>query len=146
MYLSINHWWRKQSKPLPKFIAWVITFVATVVSWVFFRSRSLSDAKELVQTMMGMKGIILTKSYESALNWLTPFGVQFNKSLSYLDVSPDKLIILAGLLLCVTLLPNTQQLMQQFKPNWWWAVSISSIAACCLLYLNHVSEFLYFQF
>jgi alginate O-acetyltransferase complex protein AlgI len=96
--------------------------------------------------MMGMKGIVLRQSYESALSWLTHFGVKFNQSQSYLDVSPKNLVILAGLVLCVTLLPNTQQIMQWFKPNWLWAVLVSSTAACCLLSLNRVSEFLYFQF
>ena len=146
IFLCINHWWRQHGKRLPKFIAWVITFSAVVVSWVYFRARTLSDAREIVKTMVGMKGIVLAKSYESTLNWLTPFGVQFNQTQSYLNVDARILTVLAGLLLCVTLLPNTQQLMQQFKPNWWWAVLVSSIATYCLLSLNHVSEFLYFQF
>jgi alginate O-acetyltransferase complex protein AlgI len=146
IYLCINHWWRQHGKPLPKLIAWAITFLAVVISWVYFRAGSLSDAREIIKTMMGMKGIVLRQSYESALSWLTAFGVKFNQSQSYLDVSPKNLVILAGLVLCVTLLPNTQQIMQWFKPNWLWAVLVSSTAACCLLSLNRVSEFLYFQF
>jgi alginate O-acetyltransferase complex protein AlgI len=146
IYLCINHWWRQHGKPLPKLIAWAITFLAVVISWVYFRAGSLSDAREIIKTMMGMKGIVLGKSYESTLSWLTLFGVKFHKSQSYLEVSPKNWVILAGLVLCVTLLPNTQQIMQWFKPNWWWALVVSSIAACCLLSLNHVSEFLYFQF
>jgi alginate O-acetyltransferase complex protein AlgI len=128
MYLCINHWWRQQGKSLPKFIAWTITFVAVVVSWVCFRSRNLSDAGAILTTMMGMKGLVLAKS------------------LPLLNVSSKHLIILAGLLLCVAWLPNTQQIMQWFKPNWWWTLLVSGIAASCLLSLNQVSEFLYFQF
>ncbi len=128
IYLCINHWWRQQGKSLPKFIAWTITFMAVVVSWVCFRSRNLSDAGEILTAMMGMNGIVLAKS------------------LPYLNVSSKHLIILAGLFLCVTGLPNTQQIMKWFKPNWWWTLLVSGIAASCLLSLNHVSEFLYFQF
>lgn len=146
MYLCINHWWRQNRKPLPKVTGWLITFFAVVVSWVFFRANSLSDAWEIVRTMMGMKGIVLLKSYENALSWLTPLGLHFNKSLPYLKDGAKSFVILAGLILWVTLLPNTQQLMQRFKPNWFWAVLVSSIAACCLLSLNQVSEFLYYQF
>lgn len=142
MYLSINHWWRRHGKPLPKLIAWTITFLAVVFSWVFFRARSLSDAIAIVQTMMGIKDVILIKNYENVFL----LGVQFNKSLPYLKDDSKSFVILAVLMLCVTLLPNTQQLMQHFKPNWWWAVSVASIGAYCLLSLNRVSEFLYFQF
>lgn len=146
IYLSINHWWYKRSFALPKFIAWTLTFLAVLVSWVFFRARNLSDAWQILQTMIGMKGIVIVKSYESVLSWLTPLGIKFNQSLPYLNGGAKSFIILAVLLVCVAVLPNTNQLMKYYKPNWFWAISISSIAALCLLSLNRVSEFLYFQF
>lgn len=145
LYLCINHGWRKLGKPLPKFLAWAITFIAVMISWVLFRSQSIHDAVELLGTMAGMKGLALTQGYQTSLQWLTAFGVKFQHSYPYIP-SKDKLIILVGLMLWVILLPNTQQVMQWFQPKWWWAVGVAAIAFYCLLSLNQVSEFLYFQF
>lgn len=145
LYLCINHGWRKLGKSLPKFLAWAITFIAVLISWVLFRSQSIHDAVELLGTMAGMKGLALTEGYQTSLQWLTAFGVKFQQSYPYMP-SKDKLIILVGLMLWVILLPNTQQVMQWFQPKWWWAVGVSAIAFYCLLSLNQVSEFLYFQF
>ncbi len=145
LYLCINHGWCKLGKSLPKFLAWAITFIAVLISWVLFRSQSIHDAVELLRTMAGMKGLALTEGYQVSLQWLTAFGVKFQQSYPYMP-SKDKLIILVGLMLWVILLPNTQQVMQWFQPKWWWAVGVGAIAFYCLLSLNQVSEFLYFQF
>jgi alginate O-acetyltransferase complex protein AlgI len=53
---------------------------------------------------------------------------------------------LAVLLGGVMVLPNTQQIMQRFQPSWQWAIALSSVTVLCLISLNRVSEFLYFQF
>jgi alginate O-acetyltransferase complex protein AlgI len=144
-YLCINHGWRKLNKPLPKFIAWTITFVAVILSWVLFRSHNIIDAIELLKTMVGLKGIALTEGYQISLQWLTAFGVKFQRNYPYLP-GKDSLIILIGLMLWVVCLPNTQEIVKWFQPQPWWAVGLSVIAIYCLLSLNKVSEFLYFQF
>lgn len=152
VFLVINHQWRKLGIPLPKLIAWLITFIAVVVTWVFFRANNIHDALEICQAMVGMKRVILPGEYQSALNWLTHFGVQFKgwRELSHWQPTPlgsnEGLAVLAGLLLCVTLLPNTQQIIQRIQLTRWVAVLVGGIAIFCLLSLNRVSEFLYFQF
>ncbi|HEY9296830.1 MAG TPA: MBOAT family protein [Phormidium sp.] len=146
IYLSINHWWKLNGKPLPKSIGWTITFLAVVVGWVFFRARNLSDAWQILQTMIGAKGIVISNNYEGFLSWLTPFGVKFSQSLPYLKGGGESLIVLAALLVGVTVLPNTNQMLQWFKPNLLWIIFLTTIAAFCLLSLNRVSEFLYLQF
>ncbi|MDY7014454.1 MAG: MBOAT family protein, partial [Cyanobacteriota bacterium] len=56
------------------------------------------------------------------------------------------ILILLGLLIVVARFPNTQELMQRFKPSVGVAIAIATIATFCFLSLNRVSEFLYFQF
>jgi alginate O-acetyltransferase complex protein AlgI len=146
LYLSINHWWRLHGKILPKSIGWTITFLSVVASWVFFRARNLPEAWQILQTMMGVKGIVISNTYESFLGWLTPFGFKFSQSLPYLTGGGKSFIVLAALLVSVTVLPNTNQMLKWFKPNLLWIVSLTTIAAFCLLSLNRVSEFLYLQF
>ncbi len=142
LFLVINHGWRKLNWRLPAVLGWTITFFAVVVSWVFFRASSFQDAMHLLSAMLGGKPIILPSGFQSLLQWLSPLGVQFSNQLVY-QGNPKLLILL---LLGVVLLPNTQQIMRHFKPNWWWAFAISIVASLSLFSLNRVSEFLYFQF
>lgn len=152
LYLSINHWWRKWGISLPKFFAWLITFIAVVFSWVLFRSPTFSDALELLQAMVGMKGLVLPGEPTGKLSMLTQFGIQLPgwRSLVYIPQTAGKqsltLVVLVALIFATTCLPNTQQIMERFKPTWWWAMFVGGLTAYCLLCLNQVSEFLYFQF
>ncbi|MBP0014261.1 MAG: MBOAT family protein [Roseofilum sp. SBFL] len=151
-YLAINHWWRKHGFSLHWFLGWMITFNAVLFSWVFFRAHSLSDGIDLVQTMLGMNGIILPGNPEGKLSVLTQFGIQLKPGPEFAYLVPTvedrSLIVVAlfGLTLAVTCLPNTQEIMQKFKPNWWWALIVGTLAAYCLLSLYKVSEFIYYQF
>jgi len=148
-YLAINHAWRQLGISLPKIIAWIISFVAVVFGWVLFRANNIGDAKLILLTMLGSKGIVLPDTFKGILGGL-PIGGIFKgwQELSYLpDIGgKNSLIVLLGLLIAVTRLPNSQQIIERFKPNLWWAVWVGSLATFCLLSLNQVSEFLYFQF
>ena len=156
VYLAINHQWRSWNWKLPSWFAWAITFIAVLLSWVVFRAKTLADGITFIQAMVGMKGIILPGNWESLLFWLTPLGVEFKgeKLLSALPYLPGNgglsvalnLATLIALLAGTIALPNTQEIMERFKPTWWWAMLIGGICAYCLLSLNKVSEFLYFQF
>jgi alginate O-acetyltransferase complex protein AlgI len=152
LYLCINHGWRQLKKPLPKFVAWTITFLAVIVAWVLFRAPNLHDATEILQAMAGMKGIVLPGEAQGRLAALTQIGVQLRswKDLIYFpEVNGNKslsLVVLFGLMLGVTLLPNTQEILKKLKPTWGWALWIGVLASLSLLSLNRVSEFLYFQF
>lgn len=150
MMLVINHSWRKYGVALPKAIGWIVTFVAIVSTWVLFRATSLQEGVEILQAMAGMKGILLPDFYVSVLGWLQPLGVEFQPRsvFNYLPSLPEpfSLTIVMALLIGVVTLPNTQQIIQRFKPDWRTAFCIASLGVLCLLSLNRVSEFLYFQF
>lgn len=149
IYLMINHGWRKFGIKLPGLFGWVITFLAVIFSWVVFRATNINDAVAILQAMLGMKGIVLVSDFKNVLSWLTALGVQFEswREMPYLpDNYKLSLMVLVGVFFIAILTPNTQEIMQKFKPTWWWNVWISGLAIFCLLSLNRVSEFLYFQF
>ncbi|HBE21269.1 MAG TPA: membrane-bound O-acyltransferase family protein [Cyanobacteria bacterium UBA11149] len=152
LYLCINHGWTKLGVSLPKLLAWVMTFFAVIVGWVIFRAGTLADAMHILQAMVGMKGIVLPGEAQGKLAILTNFGIQLKSwsSLAYIpEVNGSKILSilsLVGLTLAAALLPNTQEIMDKFKPTWWWAVGVGVLTSVCLLSLNRVSEFLYFQF
>ncbi len=152
VYLSINHWWRKLKKPLPSFLAWAITFAGVIFSWVLFRAVTLDDGVNIIQAMIGIKGITLPGEAQGKLALLTNLGIELKSwtQLNYLPKLHDSkllsIVALVGLTAWVKLLPNTQDLLKRMQPNWLWAVPVGLAASLCLLSLNRVSEFLYFQF
>ncbi len=149
LFLGINHVWRKLGISLPKFVGVTVTFLAVLASWVLFRAATFQDALELFQAMTGMKGIILPDTFQGLLGWI-PIGGVFQgwQPLSYLPGIGGgySLIILGIVMLGVMKLPNTMQMIEQFTPKIVWGVGIAILATACLLSLNRVSEFLYFQF
>lgn len=153
IYLCINHLWRKLKLfALPNSVSWSLTFLSVVASWVLFRAASIEDGGYLLQTMAGLHGIILPGEASGKLSFLAQFGLQL-KSWSDLAYVPQvfgskfgSILILMGLLLMTSRMPNVYEIMAKLRPNWIWATWIGILGGICLLSLNRVSEFLYFQF
>ncbi|PSF37691.1 membrane-bound O-acyltransferase family protein [Aphanothece hegewaldii CCALA 016] len=152
LYLCINHGWAKLNLKMPKFVAWLMTFIAVIISWVLFRSASFSDAMEILKTMVGMNGITLPASPQGKLAFLSHLGFQLKTfaDFNYLPVvngsKLNSLMCIILLTFWVAYLPNTQEMIEKFRPNKWWAIFVGVITSLSLLSLNRVSEFLYFQF
>jgi alginate O-acetyltransferase complex protein AlgI len=141
-YLMINHGWRQLGIRMPAPMAWLITFLAVVVGWVFFRASSASDAMQLLATMAGAKGFALPQGLERSLSGWLPSGISF---VDHPGGTAD-LMLVALLLVCAVSLPNTQQILAGFQLRRRWAVGGGVLAALSLMSMNRVSEFLYFQF
>lgn len=101
IFLALNHAWRGTVSSLN--ITWtqnywykssclVVTFLAIVVGWVFFRATSFSGAFDMLSGMIGMNG-----SETSPIAYL-------------------RLSCLLILMLFVWLLPNSQELLAKFHP------------------------------
>lgn len=138
MFLVVNHAWRKINIALPVLVSWGMTFGSVMVSWVFFRAVTFGDAFELLGLMAGLQGI----SFQCDLNLAIPVLGDLIQIPNY----QRGLAVLVVLLGVVVGCPNTQEIAQQFKPNRRWALAIGVTTTVCLLSLNRVSEFLYFQF
>ncbi len=149
LFLVIHQLWRRQGRSLPKILGGIITFFAVLVSWVLFRSRNFHEASDILLTMSGVNGIILPESFQGLVGWLPawiPF--QVGPKLNYLPEggAQNSILTLIVLMLSVVLLPNTQEIMERFKPSFWTIGIVSTFATLSFLFLNRVSEFLYFQF
>lgn len=158
LYLMLNHAWRElktrlgwgRGGKIASLLSGVLTFLAVVVAWVFFRADSFSAAWSMFSSMIGMHGL---------MDKFTP-------------VREGLKMILFGLAL-VWYFPNVRQILQRYKPTWedmadvktparmpqgrlatgviWkptlmraWIVGI--LFVICVFSLTKVSEFLYFQF
>jgi len=123
---------RKQNQlGISKFFSTVssrmVTFLAVVVGWVFFRALTVDDAFKVLEGMAGLN------------------GVRFGET-EYLPQGHLQLLVLFTLFLWVSFAPNTLELSKRMKPNWKWTVFISLLLIASILFINRKSEFLYFQF
>jgi alginate O-acetyltransferase complex protein AlgI len=143
-YLIVNHGWRHAGLPMPKLLGWLITMLAVIVGWVFFRAASASDAVQLLLAMVGLNGFELPTAWLQLMpgTWRERPELRFNDMLPSLS---DQLLILALAAVAVGM-PNSQTLMMHFQRTSRMAWACGLLATFCLLSMNQVSEFLYFQF
>ena len=177
LYLLINHFWRNciLSAWLAVFIpvsvrnvlALLLTFLATVVAWVFFRADDLTSARIMLEGMMGQFGTVMPNKWLHKFGefgqWLSLQGVEFRDTATF-GGNGEVFGILVGMVI-IWGMPNTQQITERFRPalgmrdssavqeKWWhWHLStgwltVSILASTmAILFLTEVSEFIYFQF
>ncbi|MCP5141898.1 MAG: MBOAT family protein [Gammaproteobacteria bacterium] len=185
LYLMINHGWRAlraawfpgrdRSTAWGRALAWAITFLAVVVSWVFFRAASFDAALAMLAGMFGRNGVALPVALVAQsgwlADWLREFGVGVYDGGGWRFVWTWAWI--GGLLPLALIWPNTQQIMARVGPAladyaerdgdalaWgrgvlrrvvWrqtplWAALMGATGALAVLSMTRVSEFLYFQF
>ena len=153
LYLCFNHAWsafRGTSMRLPAPLAVLLTFLAVLVGWVFFRAHDFPSAWRMLGSMAGTDGF-------------TGMPDKANRVIA----SVQPLWVALALLACWTL-PNTQEIFARYKPalpvrgapyparirrRWWqWrptpffaALGVGLIIVTGLQF-DKVSEFIYFQF
>jgi alginate O-acetyltransferase complex protein AlgI len=126
-YLIVNHLWRNLKIDLPKVLCWLITFVAVVASFVFFRAQTFARAGVILRGMAGVHGFA------------------FNATAYSLGRQRFKRLVLG--LLVVTLCPNRQQITQwAWRSDLLYAAAFALLAGLSILRLGNPSPFLYFQF
>jgi alginate O-acetyltransferase complex protein AlgI len=164
LYLVINHAWRKlhatllSERQFPSWLGRVITFLAVVVAWVFFRAPDVGTAWGMLRSMSGAHGFAAPKSMLHLLPGLPPSQAPIDGAVA--------LAFAIGLLCVAWIFPNTQEIMCYEGPvvdsrsrrdrgtiPWltWrgspaWAASTGLLLALCLMKFSQVSEFIYFQF
>ncbi|MCW5642104.1 MAG: MBOAT family protein [Rhodoferax sp.] len=183
IYLTVNHLWRRvapgfgshdQGNVLTRSFGWLVTFIAVVIGWVFFRAADFATAVSMLAGMAGMHGVALPNGVAVRLgDYWGPFEAMGMST--YLGGGADfvQTWLWIVLLLPVALFfPNTQQIMRTtdpalnahvcrpsdelpmpgalsnltWKPDWRWAIAIGVMSTAAVLAMTRVSEFLYFQF
>lgn len=176
LYLMINHAWSgvKEGLRLPtgrwwtRFLAWSTTFLAVAVAWVFFRAASLDAALGMLAAMSGLHGITVPGEWLAGSHWrmawlLETVGVRVGGAGKQVP-DPWTWAWIGLLLLIATRMPNTQRILNDFRPALdsladtasklaWrfridtaWAAITAILLAASLTRGEAVSEFLYFQF
>ncbi len=168
-YLIVNHaaraalknWQGRNSRGFG-FASLLLTLLCVMVGWVFFRAETLAGALSILRGMMGLNGVALPPKYLGRWGdfslWLQDAGVNFYDMQHFSSLQDVWRLTL--LLLLTLSLPNTYQLFAGYKPvigavqlsRWQLILNKKSgivfglLMLYCLLSMNKVSEFLYFQF
>ncbi|MGH8653622.1 MAG: MBOAT family O-acyltransferase [Gammaproteobacteria bacterium] len=160
-YLIVNHAWQALrthlrfpggGTPWGRALARLLTLMAVIIGWVFFRAESVEAALNLLSAMGGTHGLLVAAAPEQLAALLTGWtgvGEALRQILPYLDRS----VFIASLLAFVVFAPNTQEWIDQsdlgrmaWRPSPLWASVTAAMLLFCVSQLSKVSPFLYFQF
>lgn len=127
IYLCVNHLWNEGQKSLVGYgksrwwsrgLACLVTFIAVVIGWVFFRADSISTALTILKGMLGGNGISIPMELANRLGilkfHLSNWGVVFNR-----ERESEIIFIYLWLLALIAIAwftPNTQQWLGRYNP------------------------------
>ncbi|HEY5310273.1 MAG TPA: MBOAT family O-acyltransferase, partial [Casimicrobiaceae bacterium] len=174
-YLMVNHGWRwlhhrfaVAALPGGGVLATLVTFLAVVVAWVFFRAPDAGTAFGIIAGMAGQHGVVLPLQWQPAAGatvaWFVDHGVAFGQ-LAYFN-RITQLNWLCFLLVFCQVAPNTQQLLAAYRPalltpgygeladagalawrpNLAWLLALTAMGVLGILSIHRYSEFIYFRF
>jgi len=140
--LVIHRAWTKLGGKLPVWLAWFITFNFINIAWIFFRAKEWDDALKVLEGMFSLDNFVLPKVLESKIGFLTNYGVDFGFFYWYSEI----LIWLPLTFWVLLRFKNSMQQLKHFKLTLKTAIFSGFIFAVGVVFLNKVSEFLYFNF
>jgi hypothetical protein len=165
-----NHLWRRsrRHRPLPAALAWPLTTLAVFVAWVPFRAADVPTTGRMLAGLIGLNGLSDGQTFDAFPNLALLLGAQM-PAIAWPWVTVAAALV-CGLCLAATG-PTTQALFRNLQPGLTtpgyqtglepappalprldWrptagaAMALGALFAACLLKLNDVSEFIYFQF
>ena len=181
-YLIVNHFWHslrrmfghdlEKTSMAGRGAARMLTLIAVMIGWAFFRAESFEGALNVVLAMGGANGISLPTGMAGLAGtfkpWLAEHGVYFNGLVphdfsEWKGAAPALLIALSIALY----FPNTLDIMAKYRPtvsshaqgpkrpdlailefqiSLRWAIFTALLLYLSVGRMSQVSEFLYFQF
>jgi alginate O-acetyltransferase complex protein AlgI len=133
--------WNQLGYKLPKFLAWFVTFLFVHIAWVFFRSPDLATASTMLTKMFNFANVQLPHRLAGIVSEM---GLSIQTATHFFDL---KLVLLIAVFLGISvMMKNSIEKLQHFTFSVRNAAIISFAVVISLIYLNRVSEFLYFNF
>ena len=132
--------WSRFGRPLPGVLAWALTLVFVMTTWVFFRATSLDSALAMLQAMAGMN----TAPAATTLAWLADVATKLGDALV---LPPAWALVPPAIgLLIVWYRANSNALVMRFEPGIANGAFVAIALPICVLQLARVTPFLYFNF
>lgn len=134
VFVCIAGWMHRKKLKLPSPLAYSLTALGVVGVRILFVSSTFTDAWNVYRGMFNF-GSLGSSLYE-ILRQCWGF-VKANSTCS--------ILLVIGLFICWCL-PNSKEMQEKFKPGWKTAVFAAVLLTVCIMQMNQVVQFLYFQF
>jgi alginate O-acetyltransferase complex protein AlgI len=141
--LVIHRVWQKLGFRLWTWLAWFITFNFINIAWVFFRAKEWDDAMKVLGGMVGFGEIMNKYAYEM-------FQVEQKYStkniFQTIGGDSDTIKFIVSGFIIILLFKSSNNYLNSFKLSYFNLIILTLMATISILYLNRMSEFLYFNF
>lgn len=125
---------RLSRKSLPFGLAWALTFFFVLVTRVLFDANNMTQAIAVLSSMFDISLLIQDPSAFLHLGW------------TYIKENVLILAIITVSAVICFFMKNSNEICDQFKPHWRYAVMAGILLTMALFRMTAVSQFLYFQF
>ena len=168
-YLIVHRWWQAAAKQTPwlngtgwSLAGQALTFLAVMAGWVLFRAHNLTQARGIFAGLLGRHGLGLPFGMYGLVQRL---GIRSHVTYAIWNGIENLSTVIFILVIALALAffaPNNNEVFRLaqredrtrellIEPRWWksstaWAMASAVVAAAAILYLNNLSEFLYFRF
>ncbi|MDR9809560.1 MBOAT family O-acyltransferase [Rhizobium hidalgonense] len=143
--LVIHRVWNRSGLPLPRPVAWLVTFVFVVITWVFFRATNMESAMKILTGMANFQDGSMQALYQQIRE--QPFILRDYLSM---DSQLFSLTWLSAAFIIVLVFPTSMRLFKGKQRKVPYALYAGALFAAALLPLLSLqespSEFLYFNF
>ena len=135
LLVCIGAWESYHKKYPPYLLGAGLTFFCILLTRVVFVAENMSDAWMVYRSMFDLSAL-------ASMGW-----PQVWQRLTFFIANHQKLglLVVFSLALC-WFAPNTRQMAEKFKADWKHFVFAGTLLTICLLRMNQVVQFLYFQF
>ena len=134
VFVCTAAWMKRKNLKLPAILAYPMTMLGVVLARVLFVAENFTDAWNVY------KGMLNFHSLGSSLYEILRQGWGFVK-----NNGTCSLVLLAGMIVC-WFMPNSREMAERFKGGWKSVVFAAVLLVICIMQMNQVVQFLYFQF
>jgi len=144
--LIVQKFWSNIGFKLWRWASWLITFNFINIAWIFFRAKDIDQAVNIIKGLIGLNGVALPYVLLSHLSFLEKYGVFFNQDMLRMGVNLETFVWIFLGFFIVLFSRNSIELKDGLRLELNSAILSGFLFIYSLLSINHVSEFIYFNF
>lgn len=149
LYLCVQHGWRALATSgsigakmqLPRWACHLLTMLAILVAWCFFRAANIGAALDILGGMIGRHGLGAVPGIQpfslvvlALSTWIALFMPNTNEVFVWLESRFENN-------------PETKSIFtMRWRPSWSWGLVTGVVFALCLLSMEKTQDFIYAQF